>query len=55
MTKPFVSVIMPVRNEGAFIEQALSHVLQQDYPEDYVIATGETHRVWEMAKLASTE
>ncbi len=31
---PFVSVIMPVRNEGAFIEQSLTSVLRQDYPAD---------------------
>lgn len=34
MNKPFVSVIMPVRNEGAFIEQSLSSVLEQDYPAE---------------------
>lgn len=31
---PFVSVIMPVRNEGDFIEYSLGSVLKQDYPED---------------------
>jgi succinoglycan biosynthesis protein ExoA len=31
---PFVSVIMPVRNEADFIEHSLGSVLQQDYPED---------------------
>jgi succinoglycan biosynthesis protein ExoA len=34
MENPFVSVIMPVRNEGDFIERSLGSVLQQDYPED---------------------
>jgi glycosyltransferase involved in cell wall biosynthesis len=34
MSLPFVSVIMPVRNEGAFIRQSLSSVLAQDYPAD---------------------
>lgn len=33
-TLPFVSIIMPVRNESAFIEQCLSAILQQDYPAD---------------------
>jgi succinoglycan biosynthesis protein ExoA len=31
---PFVSVIMPVRNEAAFIERSLGSVLAQDYPHD---------------------
>ncbi len=31
---PFVSVIMPVRNEAGFIERSLSAVLVQDYPAD---------------------
>jgi len=38
-----VSVIMPVRNEQAYIERALSAVLAQDYPQDrleVVIADG---------------
>lgn len=34
MTLPFVSVIMPIRNEGGFIRQSLSAVLEQDYPSD---------------------
>lgn len=29
-----VSVVMPVRNEGAFIERALSAVLAQDFPQE---------------------
>jgi glycosyltransferase involved in cell wall biosynthesis len=29
---PFVSVVMPVRNEGQFIARSLGAVLQQDYP-----------------------
>jgi succinoglycan biosynthesis protein ExoA len=32
---PFVSVIMPIRNEGAFIARSLSAVLTQDYPSDH--------------------
>lgn len=31
---PFVSVIMPIRNEAAFIERSLGAVLAQDYPAD---------------------
>lgn len=31
---PFVSVIMPVRNEAEFIERSLGSVLGQDYPAD---------------------
>ncbi len=31
---PFVSVVMPVRNEGEFIERSLGAVLAQDYPPE---------------------
>jgi succinoglycan biosynthesis protein ExoA len=31
---PLVSVIMPVRNEMAYIERSLGAVLRQDYPAD---------------------
>ena len=31
---PFVSLIMPIRNEEAFIERSLGAVLDQDYPHD---------------------
>jgi succinoglycan biosynthesis protein ExoA len=40
---PFVSVIMPVRNEADFIERSLGSVLNQDYPKDrmeVIIADG---------------
>lgn len=40
---PFVSVIMPIRNEAAFIERSLGAVLAQNYPTDrleVVIADG---------------
>lgn len=45
MTEPFVSVIMPVRNEEAFIARSLGAVLSQDYPADRieaVVADGES-------------
>ncbi|WP_262031352.1 glycosyltransferase family 2 protein [Microvirga sp. Mcv34] len=32
--RPFVSIIMPVRNESRFIEESLGAVLAQDYPSD---------------------
>jgi len=31
---PFVSVIMPIRNEVEYVERSLSAVLRQDYPAD---------------------
>ncbi len=31
---PFVSVIIPVRNESEFVEASLSSVVRQDYPHD---------------------
>ncbi|MFN7926763.1 MAG: glycosyltransferase family 2 protein [Blastocatellia bacterium] len=33
-TLPFVSLVMPIRNEGAFIARALGAVLAQDYPRE---------------------
>jgi succinoglycan biosynthesis protein ExoA len=33
---PFVSVIMPVRNEAAFIERSVGAVAAQDYPRDRI-------------------
>ena len=32
--EPFVTVIMPIRNEEAFISRSLEAVLNQDYPQD---------------------
>lgn len=34
MNLPFVTVIMPIRNETGFIERSLGAVLSQDYPGD---------------------
>jgi succinoglycan biosynthesis protein ExoA len=34
MTLPFVTVMMPIRNEAAFIERSLGAILAQDYPPD---------------------
>ena len=31
---PFVSIVLPVRNEAAFIQENLRRLLQQDYPPD---------------------
>jgi glycosyltransferase involved in cell wall biosynthesis len=36
MERPSVSVIMPVRNEAAWIQQSLSAVLAQDYPANLI-------------------
>ena len=33
-TYPFISVILPIRNESTFIERCLSAILAQDYPAD---------------------
>ncbi len=40
---PFVTVIMPIRNEGSFLEASLGSVLQQDYSEnamEVIVADG---------------
>jgi glycosyltransferase involved in cell wall biosynthesis len=49
---PFVSVIMPIRNEADFIAQSLAAVLNQDYPHDRMeiliadgISTDDTRRI----------
>lgn len=36
MSEPFVSVMMPIRNEEAFIERSLGAVLSQDYPPERI-------------------
>jgi succinoglycan biosynthesis protein ExoA len=40
---PFVTVVLPVRNEGAFIRRSLGSVLAQDYPDsllEVIVADG---------------
>ena len=40
---PFVSVVMPVRNESAYVERSLRSVLNQDYPShllEVIVADG---------------
>lgn len=42
---PLVSVILPIRNEGRFIERTLRAVLEQDYPSDrleVIVADGQS-------------
>jgi len=34
--KPFVSVIMPIRNEAAYIEKTVGDLFKQDYPPDHL-------------------
>lgn len=34
--RPFVSVLMPVRNEGRFMERSLKAAFNQDYPQDHL-------------------
>jgi glycosyltransferase involved in cell wall biosynthesis len=31
---PFITIVMPVKNEGSFIEKTLKQLLMQDYPND---------------------
>jgi glycosyltransferase involved in cell wall biosynthesis len=33
---PFISVVIPVRNEGPFIARCLEQILAQDYPRDHM-------------------
>ena len=43
--RPFVSVVMPVRNERAYIERCLNNILLQDYPKDsfeIIVADGQS-------------
>lgn len=36
MNFPFVTIVMPIRNEEAFIERSLGSVLAQDYPPEQI-------------------
>ncbi len=51
---PFITVIMPVRNEERFIGEVLNELLKQDYPKDryeIIVADGEsTDRTHEIVK-----
>lgn len=43
--RPFVSVVMPVRNEADFIERSLAAILSQDYPSELlevIVADGQS-------------
>ncbi|MFZ6031489.1 MAG: glycosyltransferase family 2 protein [Chloroflexota bacterium] len=33
---PFISIILPIRNEAAYIHETLGAVLAQDYPHEYI-------------------
>ena len=51
---PLVTVMMPIRNEGAFIAQALGAALAQDYPQERLeiivadgMSTDDTRRIVE--------
>ena len=52
-------VVDPLHNAGhvvdPYIMQAMWLMMQRDKPEDYVIATGETHSVRELVELAFQE
>jgi succinoglycan biosynthesis protein ExoA len=56
---PLVSVIMPVRNESAYIRRSLAAVLAQDYPADLIeviVADGmSTDGTRQMVQAAQTE
>lgn len=54
---PFVSIVMPVRNEQSFITRALNSLLAQDYPRDrmeIIVADGmSTDETWNILGLAA--
>ncbi|MCC6652470.1 MAG: glycosyltransferase, partial [Candidatus Eisenbacteria bacterium] len=42
---PFVSIVMPCRNESAYLDDCLKSILAQDYPRDRIeilVAEGES-------------
>jgi len=52
---PFVSVLMPVRNEGDFIRRSLGAVLAQDYPGDRMEVIVADGRSTDRTRIAVTE
>ena len=56
---PFVTVVMPVRNEAGFIRRSLGAVLAQDYPQDrmeIIVADGNsTDGTWEITESFLTQ
>ncbi|MCO5185312.1 MAG: hypothetical protein M9965_15410 [Anaerolineae bacterium] len=46
LSLPFVTIVMPVRNEGAYIKRSLDAVLAQDYPARTVGNTGRGRHVY---------
>jgi len=59
MVKPFITVVMPVYNEGRFIEQTLRQLLAQEYPADryeILVADGmSTDTTREMVRTLANE
>ncbi len=59
-TSPFVSVILPVRNEGPFIHEALCALLEQDYPHErmeILVADGQStdNTAEQIARIAASQ
>src|SRR5438874_5685976 len=36
LTEPFVSIVLPIRNEAAFIGRGLQAIVSQDYPAERI-------------------
>jgi len=58
---PFVSIILPVRNEAGFIRQSLDSILQQDYPAEQTeilvvdgLSTDDTREIIQQYQLEHT-
>lgn len=59
-TVPFISVVIPIRNEERFIAQTITYVLEQDYPADrmeVLVVDGESddRTVEIVGKIAATD
>ncbi|MCS7010541.1 MAG: glycosyltransferase family 2 protein [Anaerolineales bacterium] len=57
--RPFVSIILPVRNEGPFIQEALHALIEQDYPHEWMeilVADGQStdRTVERVAQIAAS-